>query len=111
MVQFITGHNYMKRHQSIVDYGYPEMLECWCRLCDDGEESSYHLLVECDRLHNKRRAIFHELELNPPFFEQMKPSALLRFLSQCKIPDFLELTRECTNPCPCRYCAGAVVPS
>ena len=89
LIQFITGHNFMRRHQSIVDLGYPEMDICWCRYCDDGEESTYHLMSECDAFANERRVAFGHWELEPPY--EVTPGAILEFLRLTKIEAFMEI--------------------
>ena len=55
LVQFLTGHNKLKRHTNIqngiID---PES----CRLCQEDEESSYHVIAECPALQAYRGKIF-----------------------------------------------------
>ena len=55
IVQFLTGHNKLKRHRNIQDgITDPES----CRLCLEEEESSYHVIAECPALQSYRRKVF-----------------------------------------------------
>ena len=46
MVQIITGHNYLKRHESLVNDNDDSI----CRLCLEEEETSFHIYAECPAL-------------------------------------------------------------
>ena len=46
MVQIITGHDYLKRHISLVQGTGDDI----CRLCEEDEESSSHVVTECPAL-------------------------------------------------------------
>jgi hypothetical protein len=54
MLRFLTGHNFLNRHQSLVD-GTTSPL---CRLCEEDEETSYHLTAECPVLQTQRKEVF-----------------------------------------------------
>ena len=54
LVQFITGHNFARRHQGLVDKTSHGM----CRLCSEEEETSSHLINNCKRLYLQRRHYF-----------------------------------------------------
>ena len=56
MCQLITGHNYMRRHEGLVNHLEGEQL--LCRLCGEEEETSYHIIGECDALATQRLANF-----------------------------------------------------
>ena len=85
LVQLITGHNYAKRHQFIIDSSnglvHPVFDKhlALCSLCGEDEESSLHLLAECSALANLRLSIFGEHQLAPPF-TNLKKSQLICFL-------------------------------
>ena len=55
VIQFITGHNYFNRHNSIVD----RTIDSTCRFCGEDEESSWHLASECFALSQIRNNVFH----------------------------------------------------
>lgn len=55
MVQIISGHNWLRKHESLID---PEV-DPTCRLCREEEETSYHLIGECPTLWRLRRDVFH----------------------------------------------------
>ena len=48
MVQFITGHNYLKKHLFTTGRATNNV----CRLCKNGEESSWHLWNDCSCIDN-----------------------------------------------------------
>ena len=53
-VQFITGHNRLKKHEAIVNHNSNDT----CRLCLEDVESSWHVIGECPALWRERRNIF-----------------------------------------------------
>ena len=79
LVQFLTGHNKLKRHTNIqngiID---PES----CRLCKEDEESSYHVIAECPALQAYRGKIFQlpnpTILPDPPAWSVMQISKFLR---------------------------------
>ena len=47
-IRWITGHNFLRRHQHIID---PETFSSpTCRLCYREEETSSHLIISCQKL-------------------------------------------------------------
>lgn len=54
MVQLITGHNFLKRHEALVN----KTDDVECRLCLEDEESSYHIVAECPALAECRLRVF-----------------------------------------------------
>ena len=57
MVQFITGHNKLKRHKNIQD----GILDPYsCRLCLEEEESSFHVIAECPAMQIHRTEVFKQ---------------------------------------------------
>ena len=68
MVQFMTGHNHLARHNNIVDPNEdPE-----CKLCNQGyPQTSAHIMGECPFPHlvQIRESLFGERYIAPPFTE------------------------------------------
>jgi len=54
LVQIFTGHNFLNRHDALVD---PEK-DPTCRLCEEEEETSFHLVAECPALAWLRMQVF-----------------------------------------------------
>ena len=55
VVQFLTGHNKLKRHKNIQD----GVLDPYsCRLCLEDEESSFHVTAECPAMQSHRSEVF-----------------------------------------------------
>ena len=61
-VQVITGHNRLNRHKHLIGDTDEEM----CRLCEEDEESSLHIIAECPALANIRLQNFGEPFLKLP---------------------------------------------
>ena len=55
MVQFLTGHNRLKRHTNIQN-NVSDLYSC--RFCLEDEESSYHVIAECPALKTYRYVAF-----------------------------------------------------
>ena len=55
LVQFLTGHNKLKRHKNIQD-GIIDPHSC--RLCLEDEESSFHVIAECPAMQTHRSGVF-----------------------------------------------------
>ena len=86
LVQFLTGHNNLKRHRNIQNgVNDPES----CRLCQEDEESSYHVIAECPAMQYFRRKIFQAPTLLPdtPVWSVMQVN---RFLRESPIGDMLD---------------------
>ena len=54
LVQLITGHNFMKRHESLVNSDEDNE----CRLCLEDTETSFHVMAECPALARERLEVF-----------------------------------------------------
>lgn len=75
VVQLITGHNYMRRHSSLIG-DYPE---AECRLCEEEEETSFHVVAECPALARTRMSIFGKPILEEPLqWKRSQVTSLLR---------------------------------
>ena len=55
LVQFLTGHNKLKRHKNIQN-GVIDLYSC--RLCCEEEESSFHVIAECPAMETYRLGAF-----------------------------------------------------
>ena len=89
IVQLITGHNYMNRHNAIVDGTYPDAEAAQCSKCQKGEESTYHIVTECEAYATQRLSCFKRLEMTPPY--KFKGIQLMAFLRACSIPVFVSI--------------------
>ena len=85
IIHFVTGHNFLRRHQAIIeseelarlerleglgeDEEFHEAMEpiATCSLCGKDEESSYHIMTECPRLATTRLGVFGKEEIFPPY--------------------------------------------
>ena len=87
LVQFETGHNFMRRHQHVIDSANGiQGTSATCRLCDTGEETSCHIISQCTELCDIRMKYFNRKYLNPPYLNLDK-SALLGFLREVPIEE------------------------
>ena len=70
LVQFLTGHNKLKRHKNIQN-NVTDMYSC--RLCKEEEESSFHVIAECPAMEIYRMGAFQlptpSTLPNPPDWE------------------------------------------
>jgi len=87
MVQIITGHNFMKRHSSLVD---PDE-EAECRLCLEDEESSFHIFAECPALARLRQMCFGCPVQSAPLIWSTRQ--VVSFLREAQI-DFLQVDQQ-----------------
>ena len=62
LIQLITGHNFLKRHEALVNRSE----DTDCRLCLEDEETSFHVIAECPALARQRQQIFGKCFLAPP---------------------------------------------
>ena len=68
VVRFITGHCFMRRHQTCIQTGKRGTCAdqdpgSRCRLCENGEETPQHLITTCDRLALTRHTIFSKSQM------------------------------------------------
>ena len=83
LVQFITGHCNLLRHKSLQD----KSIEPMCRLCNEEEETPWHLATECPVLMTNRGKFFHgQILCNV----EWSPGQLLRFCKGSKIWSLLD---------------------
>ncbi len=84
LVQLITGHNRMKRHESLIDTS----LSPTCRKCQEDVESSLHVYAECPALAWHRRMATGELFVQQPLTWSVKQ--VFRFISEPSIKCLLD---------------------
>ena len=88
LVQFLTGHNKLKRHKNIQD-GIIEPDSC--RLCRQDEESSFHVIAECPAMQTFRTGVFKlpnpTTLSNPP---EWTVSQVEKFLKVSPVGDMLD---------------------
>ena len=86
LVQFITGHNYMRRHEALVNHND----ENECRLCWEDEESSFHIIAECPAIARARHQVFGAPFLRPPLIWSIRQ--ITSFLRMASIGSLLDQT-------------------
>ena len=82
MVQAITGHCWLRRHQSLISSDVDPV----CRLCNEEEETPWHLIGECPALWQARTEIFFT-----HFLEKAESSAfkVLKMIKHTTIQDLM----------------------
>ena len=87
LVQLETGHNFMARHQHIIDSNNGiEGTSPVCRLCDTDEETSAHILAQCTALTEIRLKYFGKENFSPPYVNLDK-DAVVGFLREAPIEE------------------------
>ena len=89
LVQLVTGHNHMRRHNTIMEYSWPDMEFANCRFCSEDEESSFHLLARCPNFAPQRLEYLGDVFLDHPF--KVKCKALIGFLRDADIEGLNDL--------------------
>ena len=102
VIHFVTGHNFLRRHQAIIDSAELQKLEQYeglgedaefhdamepiatCSLCGKQEESSYHIMTECQRLVTTRIGIFGREKILPPY-DYIPVYKLIAYLRETKL--------------------------
>ena len=108
LVQILTGHTYLKRHQAVIDES--ERQKClealdWdnadddgnaiidaadpiCSRCNKGEETPLHLLTDCGPLSTLRLSIFGKTDLvepgQIPDFSDLPAHQLIAFFKEAQ---------------------------
>jgi ribonuclease HI len=72
LIQLITGHNFLSYFQFKLD----STINPLCRMCEEANETFFHLLTDCPALEVKRREWFLD---QPPTTDNWKPGELLSF--------------------------------
>jgi ribonuclease HI len=61
MVRMVTGHNHLRRQNNLLGLTESKL----CRLCGESEETSSHIITDCDALWSERADHFQEFFLCP----------------------------------------------
>ena len=59
-----------------------------CRFCDEEEESTYHILTNCESLRDKREIVFEERYLDHPY--KIKANMVIEYVKKAKIEVFTD---------------------
>ena len=95
MVQILTGHNYMKRHQHIIDTANGDDSEGpICNLCNAGEMTSFHILGECGPLNDLREKCFGFPQISPENLYKLSKKALVQFLRGAPVDELQFFIQE-----------------
>ena len=87
LVQFLTGHNKLKRHKNLQN-GVSDPHSC--RLCFEEEESSFHVIAECRKTQSYRSEIFKlPAFANLPNSPDWTVSQVNKFLNESQIGNML----------------------
>ena len=102
IIHFVTGHNFLRRHQALIeseelkrleskaglgdDEEFHEAMEpiATCSLCGQDEESSYHIMTECPILANIRISVFGKEDILPPY-DNIPVYKLVSYLKDVKM--------------------------
>ncbi|XP_059091458.1 uncharacterized protein LOC131886993 [Tigriopus californicus] len=84
-IQFITGHCNLQRHRHILN----DISDPSCRLCNENDETPWHLLAECRGLIARRWTSFQHPTL--PQMPKWSLKQLLGFLKESIIWELLDL--------------------
>ena len=87
----LWGHNFLKRHEAIIaarqaerDGEEIEAPDKWCDLCGGGEQTTRHIMSDCEALGALRQVCMGEDAPQPPYL--MPISKVVTFLQMAKIP-------------------------
>ena len=80
MIQFLTGHNYLKKHQAIIDKSEDKT----CSFCGSGEESSEHIMSICNKFATLRHLLFNDPYPAPPYTD-LPFEAVVDFLKMANV--------------------------
>ena len=98
----MTRHNFLKRHQAIIDAetlrrfqqheglgednDFHEAMDpiTTCLLCGQDEETSYHIMTECQRLNTVRMSVFGREDFQPPY-DNIPVYKLVSYLRDVKL--------------------------
>ena len=103
MLQFVTGHTFLNRHQAIIDNAERDQIDGLlsllddqgeevippsdptCRKCGRGEGKPEHLMTHCEPLAPLRLSIFGHPNPLPPY-DDFKVYQIVAFLKHLQLP-------------------------
>ena len=87
LVQYITGHAFLRRHNKIVEHGTKDHIDLKdCRLCGMEEETPHHLITKCEVLAMHRYSLFGKQELDT-YFHKWGVTQMQYYLDQGDLYD------------------------
>ena len=89
LIQYITGHAFMGRHDQIVENGSKEgdgSRAAECRFCQQADETPHHIITQCDPLSGRRNSWFSSHSLST-FFFNWKIHQILGFMELSDLVD------------------------
>jgi ribonuclease HI len=72
LIQIVTGHNFLSYFQFKLD----STINPLCRMCEEENETFYHLITQCPALETTRRDVFLD---SHPVTDDWKPGEILKF--------------------------------
>ena len=83
----------MNRHNTIVALGTPDIELAHCQYCDDveAEESTAHILADCEAFGIERHHIFGTNVIDMVNLSKIKASKFIEFLKQTQLNAFLDI--------------------
>ena len=82
-VQLLTGHNNLMRHRNLKN----DSIDPTCRMCLKEDETSFHVIAECEALWRTRRYIFLKSQLS--YAPNWTVCQVTRFLKESPIGELL----------------------
>ena len=82
LVRFLTGHNFTRRHNTVVHK--LNIAAGWCRFCTDEnvEEDPFHIIKRCPQFSHIRKKIFGKSKLT---WELLSWKAIHEMISNAEI--------------------------
>ena len=87
LIQYITGHAFLGRHDQIVENGNKEGAGTKagaCRYCKMRDETPHHLIVDCEMLSERKNDWFASRR-NPTYFYKWKIHQILGVMELSKL--------------------------
>ena len=89
----------MNRHNTIVALGTPDIDLAHCQYCDDNEaeESTAHIIAECEAFGVQRHHIFGHSTLEMSDLSKIKAAKFIEFLKDTNLDAFLDILNYGTD--------------